>query len=133
MSTRNHHDVADNVENGSEVLTLAISGMRCDNCAASIAKRLDALRGVREARVSYALEDARIRFDPTLLSAESLIGEIEEAGYHASPRSTSGSAACMSRSGPIKLVASNSSTISERSSSSEPNATTPEALMTPSS
>jgi Cu+-exporting ATPase len=86
MSTRNHHDVADNVENGSEVLTLAISGMRCDNCAASVAKHLDKLPGVLEARVSYALEDARVRFDAGRQSSESIIEAIEAAGYTAHRR-----------------------------------------------
>ncbi|MCP4068484.1 MAG: heavy metal translocating P-type ATPase, partial [Phycisphaeraceae bacterium] len=61
--------------------------MRCDNCAASVEKKLDALPGVSEARVSYALEDARIRFDPLVATPTSLIEAVEAAGYEARPRS----------------------------------------------
>ena len=44
----------------TEVLHFRVDGMRCDNCAAGIRRRLEALDGVVDARVSYALEDARV-------------------------------------------------------------------------
>jgi Cu+-exporting ATPase len=65
----------------SETLTVGIEGMRCQNCAASIAGRLEALPGVREARISYALEDGRVRFHAEAVSAEQILREIEGAGY----------------------------------------------------
>ncbi len=73
----------------TEILTLSVSGMRCDNCAASISSRLDALPGVAEARVSYSLEDARIRFDPDAVSPTALIEAVVAAGYAARPASRS--------------------------------------------
>jgi Cu+-exporting ATPase len=57
--------------------------MRCDNCAAGIRKRLTALDGVLDARVSYALEDARVRFDPSRVGAADFEQAVAEAGYSA--------------------------------------------------
>ena len=45
----------------STVSRFGVRGMRCDNCAASVKRRLAALPGVAEADVSYALEEARVR------------------------------------------------------------------------
>lgn len=75
---------------GSEILSIGIGGMSCNNCAAGITRRVEALAGVTEARVSYALEDARIRFDPGQSSPEAIRATIEEAGFTvSSPASTS--------------------------------------------
>ena len=65
----------------TDVVTFGVAGMRCNNCAAGITKRLEALPGVREARVSYALEDARIRFVPSQIDAAILGEEIERGGF----------------------------------------------------
>lgn len=70
---------------GSLVLTLGVGGMSCDNCAASIARHVSAIDGVLEARVSYALEDARIRFDPERVDRGRLVEAIEDAGFRARP------------------------------------------------
>jgi len=89
-----HHDEVEataGTPGADEVLTLAVSGMSCDNCAATISKKLDALPGVAEARVSYALEDARIHFDPAAISPAALVEAIEAAGYAAHLASDTGS------------------------------------------
>ena len=65
----------------TDVVTFGVAGMRCNNCAAGITKRLEALPGVREARVSYALEDARIRFVPSQIDSATLGEEIERGGF----------------------------------------------------
>jgi Cu+-exporting ATPase len=67
-------------------VTLDVGGMRCDNCARSVTDLLSTLDGVKEASVSYALEEARLRFDPQSTSIDSIIGAISSAGYSARPR-----------------------------------------------
>ena len=71
----------------SDVLTVGVGGMSCDNCAASIARRVSALDGVLEARVSYALEDARVRFDPARIEPARVLEAIADAGYSVRPES----------------------------------------------
>ncbi len=71
---------------GSRDVTLDVVGMRCDNCARSIKDMVSAIDGVREANVSYALEEARLSFDPTRTSIDSIVEAIESAGYAARPR-----------------------------------------------
>jgi len=68
-------------------ITLDVRGMRCDNCARSLTDALTALEGVSEARVSYALEEAQIAFDPTRVSVDSIVGAVGSAGYEAIRRS----------------------------------------------
>jgi len=71
----------------SDVLTVGVGGMSCDNCAASIARRVSAVDGVLEVRVSYALEDARVRFDPARVEPARVLEAIAEAGYSVRPES----------------------------------------------
>jgi len=71
----------DGRETPTEILSLGIGGMSCNNCAAGITRRVEALEGVAEARVSYALEDARIRFDPARANPETIRATIVEAGF----------------------------------------------------
>ena len=68
-------------ERGSEVINVEIGGMSCNNCATGIARRLETLDGVTNAQVSYALEDARIRFWPDRATPETIRAAIEDAGY----------------------------------------------------
>ncbi len=77
----------------TEVAHFRVDGMRCDNCAAGIRKRLDELDGVVDARVSYALEDARVRFDPARVDPATIESAIEAAGYAARPDLVVGSGA----------------------------------------
>lgn len=69
----------------TQVVHFRVDGMRCDNCAAGIRKRLETLEGVVDARVSYALEDARVRYDPARLEPASIVSAIEDAGFDARP------------------------------------------------
>ncbi|HIG72427.1 MAG: heavy metal translocating P-type ATPase [Myxococcales bacterium] len=68
-------------------LTLEIKGMRCDNCARSLTDTLEALDGVDEPRVSYALEEARLTLDTDRTTLGDILEVIGEAGYQAASRS----------------------------------------------
>lgn len=69
----------------TEVLTVGVGGMSCNNCASSVARHVSAVDGVVEARVSFALEDARIRFDPARVAPARLFEAIADAGYSVRP------------------------------------------------
>ncbi len=69
-------------------LTLDVRGMRCDNCARSLTDVLAGLEGVGEARVSYALEEAQVSFDPVRISLERIVDAVDSAGYEAHSRSS---------------------------------------------
>ena len=71
----------------SDVLTVGVGGMSCDNCAASIARRVSTLDGVLE-RVAHArFEDARVRFDPARIEPARVLEAIADAGYSVRPES----------------------------------------------
>ncbi len=65
----------------SEVINLPIAGMSCAACAARVEKALADLPGVEAAAVNLALERAQVRYDPTVIPVESLIGAVRKAGY----------------------------------------------------
>ena len=69
----------------TEVLTVGVGGMSCNNCARSVTKHVTAIEGVVEARVSFALEDARIRFDPQRVTPARVFEAIADAGYSVRP------------------------------------------------
>jgi Cu+-exporting ATPase len=71
----------------AQILTLEIKGMRCDNCARSLTDTLEALDGVGEPRVSYALEEARMTFDPGRTTLGDILEVIGAAGFQAASRS----------------------------------------------
>jgi Cu+-exporting ATPase len=68
-------------------VTLDVRGMRCDNCARSLTDALAKLDGVAEARVSYALEEALISFDPNRISIDTIVDAVDAAGYEGHRRS----------------------------------------------
>ena len=71
-----------NVPVALEHLDLEVTGMTCASCATRIEKKLNKLGGV-EATVNFALERARVTFDPAQADPEQLLGTIEAAGYGA--------------------------------------------------
>ena len=64
-----------------EKAEIKITGMHCASCAATIARTLRSLPGVKAADVSFATESALIEFDPARLSVRELEAGIERAGY----------------------------------------------------
>jgi Cu+-exporting ATPase len=71
----------------STSIDLVVSGMTCASCAARIEKRLNKLDGVT-ATVNYATEQAKVTATDTV-SPDTLIAEVEAAGYHAKVRQSS--------------------------------------------
>ena len=61
-----------------------IKGMHCQSCADSIENELKILQGVEEVKVSFAQEQAFIRFNPEEISLDAINRKIEGMGYGAS-------------------------------------------------
>jgi Cu+-exporting ATPase len=68
-------------------ITLDVKGMRCDNCARSLTDTLSALEGVAEPRVSFALEEAQLAFDPSKTTLGVILDAIGSAGFQAASQS----------------------------------------------
>ena len=60
---------------------LPITGMTCANCALTVERNLKKAEGVSEAAVNFATEKASVTFDPTVLKAQDLVKQVEDAGY----------------------------------------------------
>ncbi len=67
-------------------ITLKIGGMHCASCALNIETALKKTAGVSSANVSFPLEQARISYDPGVISVQDLIKVIESVGYTASEK-----------------------------------------------
>jgi len=65
----------------TETVTIKVTGMSCDGCAASLDKRLSAENGVQSAQVSFADGAAMVEFDPTVVSRERLNEVVRETGF----------------------------------------------------
>ena len=60
---------------------IKIGGMTCINCQSKIQRRLQKLRGVLSANVSWEKGEAELSFDESLISLDEIKEEIEKLGY----------------------------------------------------
>ncbi len=60
---------------------LAITGMTCANCAATVEKALKKLDGVLEASVNLATEKAKVTYVAGQITRRDLVRQVERAGY----------------------------------------------------
>jgi Cu+-exporting ATPase len=63
-------------------LTLDVGGMTCGSCAARIERRLNDLDSV-SATVNFATSQARVTYDPLVLTPNDVIARVEDTGYTA--------------------------------------------------
>ncbi|MEA2677910.1 MAG: P-type Cu+ transporter [Chloroflexota bacterium] len=66
-------------------LTLPIEGMTCASCVNRVERYLRKTHGVAEANVNLATEQARVRFDPTIVGRDELNRAVIAAGYAVRP------------------------------------------------
>lgn len=66
-----------------ENTVIRIGGMSCQGCVRNIGGVLAALPGVASADVSLESAEARVAFDPQLVSRAALVDAIEDAGFDA--------------------------------------------------
>lgn len=61
--------------------TLQVGGMDCGSCAKTIEVALQKLHGVTEATVNFTTAQARVSYDPKVLSEKSIYNQIQGLGY----------------------------------------------------
>lgn len=80
----NHNHNANGLPNAKVMnVTLAVSGMTCNSCAAKVKKSLAALPGVREVHVDLKKEQAEVAIDPARYDERALLKAVKDAGYGA--------------------------------------------------
>ena len=62
-------------------INLPITGMHCENCAATITRNLEKMDGILAAEVSLATERAAVIFNASTLSEESIVDKIRDLGF----------------------------------------------------
>ena len=71
------------VSAASRTVTIRIEGMHCQNCAASLEKKLKATAGVQAVRVSFEKKEAWVKFDDRTISVAQIREVINSTGYKA--------------------------------------------------
>lgn len=66
-----------------ENTTIKVGGMSCQGCVKNITAVLGGLAGVASAEVSLEAGEAKVAFDPAVVSRDALKGAIEDAGFDA--------------------------------------------------
>jgi Cu+-exporting ATPase len=64
-----------------QTVTLPISGMSCANCAANIERSVKKLDGIDTAAVNFASEQATVSFDPSRITIDTLVQQVQRAGF----------------------------------------------------
>jgi len=64
-------------------VTLRIDGMTCGSCAAAVKVKLERTGGVREVRVTFGEQRARVVYDARQVTPQRMIEAIEDLGYKA--------------------------------------------------
>ncbi|MDE0481345.1 MAG: heavy metal translocating P-type ATPase [Candidatus Poribacteria bacterium] len=62
-------------------ITLPITGMHCEGCAATITHSLEEMAGIFAANVSIATEQAAITFNPSTLNEAAIVDKIRSLGF----------------------------------------------------
>ena len=64
-----------------ETLKLPVHGMRCQNCARGVERKLAATAGVRQATVDLAGRTATVEYDAEQVKPEALAAAVRQLGY----------------------------------------------------
>lgn len=62
---------------------IKVGGMSCQGCVSNVNSVLGALPGVASSEVSLEAGEAKVAFDPQLVSRAALLEAIEDAGFDA--------------------------------------------------
>ncbi len=68
---------------GTETVRLALEGMSCASCVATIESALNDVPGVLDARVNFASEEATVELADKTVQVDQLIDAVSSAGYQA--------------------------------------------------
>ncbi|MGQ0655289.1 MAG: heavy-metal-associated domain-containing protein [Betaproteobacteria bacterium] len=67
-----------------------VEGMHCSGCAATIQALLQRSDGVKKASASFDAGEARVLYDPALISDDQVACVIEQAGFRVTERRAEG-------------------------------------------
>lgn len=76
--------------NHGERTTLAIKGMTCGGCVASVKLKLKKTKGVLAYEVSLEKGEADVTYDPALTSPETIAAAVSETGFAATVKAEAG-------------------------------------------
>ena len=68
----------------TKTVTLAVSGMKCENCVTKVDKALRGVEGVKDVNVSLKNNSAKVVLASTSVKPEMLLNAISDAGFGAS-------------------------------------------------
>jgi len=68
----------------AKTVTLAVSGMKCENCVTKVDKALRGVEGVKDVNVSLKNNSAKVVLTSTSVKPEMLLSAISDAGFGAS-------------------------------------------------
>ena len=68
---------------GNSEQSFSITGMHCAACSTRIERVVSGLSGIESATVNLATENARINFDPEIISSRQIRTAIESIGFQA--------------------------------------------------
>ncbi|HEY2929011.1 heavy metal translocating P-type ATPase [Piscinibacter sp.] len=83
--------------------SLRITGMHCAACAGTIARALERVPGVLDARVSAAAQCATVRWDAGLTRVSAFVRAVEAAGYEAAPDTAAAARAARQKEARVAL------------------------------
>ncbi len=66
---------------GEEEIVIGVEGMVCHSCVQNIEMNIGKMRGVREVKVSLEGKNARVNYDPSLVTTRELSDAIEDLGF----------------------------------------------------
>lgn len=69
------------LEGEIRVAVIDVTGMHCESCEKTIKEVLSAIEGVEAAKVSLEYNQAKVKFEPVVISTDELKDAIEEKGY----------------------------------------------------
>ncbi|MBI5831837.1 MAG: cadmium-translocating P-type ATPase [Armatimonadetes bacterium] len=68
---------------GTEVVRLAVGGMKCAGCSAALEQALSGAAGVERAAVSFGNSSAEVTFDPERIDLDGLLVVVRDTGFQA--------------------------------------------------
>ena len=69
------------VKKDLQIAVIDIKGMHCESCVNTITTVLNDLEGVKKAKVSLEYKQAKVKFDPNVISTDDLKAVIEDQDY----------------------------------------------------
>lgn len=67
-------------------VTLKVEGMHCSGCASTIQSLLQGNDGIKKASASFDAGEARVLYDPALISEDQVAALVERAGFRVTER-----------------------------------------------